>query len=111
MIEDYSFGRIVINGKVYTSDIIITGDTVHTWWRKQGHVLNPEDLTAIMDEPPHTLVVGTGASGLMKIPERTVKFLESHSITLVAEKTEKAVKTFNALTGTGTKAAAFHLTC
>lgn len=109
MIEDYSFKRVVINGKIYTSDVIIMGDTVHSWWRNQGHVLNPEDLTVIINNPPQTLVVGTGASGLMKIPEKTINFIKSHNITLIAEKTGKAVKTFNSLTGT--KAAALHITC
>ena len=109
MIDEYSFGRIVINGTVYTSDVIIVDGTVHTWWRKQGHVLNPEDLKPIMEAAPHTLVVGTGAYGVMKIPEKTVQFIKDHNITLIAEKTDKAVKTFNVLTEK--KAAALHLTC
>lgn len=109
MIEDYSFGRIVINGRVYTSDVLITKDVVHSWWRKQGHVLNPEDLAVIMEDPPEILVVGTGASGLMKVPDKTVEFVESYSITLIAEKTDKAVKTFNTITEK--KAAALHVTC
>ena len=109
MIEDYSFGRIVIDGKAYTSDVLITGDTVHSWWRKQGHLLNPEDLDVIMETPPDTLVVGTGTSGLMKVPGKTVKFIESRGITLIVERTEKAVRTFNALAEP--KAAALHLTC
>lgn len=109
MIEDYAFGRITINGIVYTSDIIIAGGSIHSWWRKQGHVLNPEDLTLVLKANPQTLVVGTGAYELMKIPEKTKKFLERHNITLIAEKTEKAVEIFNNVTGK--KAAALHLTC
>ncbi|MBU7010762.1 MAG: hypothetical protein HXS46_08730 [Theionarchaea archaeon] len=109
MIEDYAFGRITVNGKVYTSDIIIAGSSIHSWWRKQGHVLNPEDLTSVLKANPQTLVVGTGAYGLMKIPEKTEKFLKRHNITLIAEKTGKAVGIFNNLTGE--KAAALHLTC
>lgn len=108
MIEDYSFGRIVINGKKYTSDIIIT-DTIHSWWRKEGHVLNPEDLTILFSEPPQTLIVGTGAYGAMKVPEKTRKSIKDRGITLIIQKTDKAVKTFNATTGK--KAAALHLTC
>lgn len=109
MIEHYSFGRIIIDGKTYTSDVLIVGNTTHSWWRNQGHVLAPEDLDLIIKENPQTLVVGTGASGLMKIPEETVQFIKSHNIILIAEKTKKAVETFNTLTGT--KAAALHLTC
>lgn len=108
MIEDYSFGRIVINGKVYTSDVIIT-DSVHSWWRKEGHVLNPEDLTKVFSQYPQTLIVGTGAYGVMKVPEKTKKHLKEKGITLIIQKTGEAVKTFNATTGK--KAAALHLTC
>lgn len=109
MIENYSFGRITVNGKTYTSDVLITGDTVLNWWRKEGHVLNPEDLTAIVQANPEVLIVGTGAYGVMKVPEKTVQFIKGHNITLIVEKTGKAVDTFNSMAGK--KAAAFHLTC
>ncbi len=109
MIEHYSFGRIIIDGKTYTSDVLIVKNTIHSWWRNQGHVLNPEDLDLVIKENPQTLVVGTGASGLMKIPEKTVQFIKDHNITLIAEKTKKAVEIFNIIKGT--KAAALHLTC
>jgi hypothetical protein len=71
--------------------------------------LQPEDLTVILENPPEILVVGTGAFGLMKIPGKTGEFIENYSITLIAEKTGKAVKTFNTITKE--KAAALHLTC
>ena len=109
MIEDYSFGRIVINGKVYTSDIIIHDNTILDWWRIHGHSLSPEDLTVIVKEPPGTLVVGTGAYGRMKIPEKATKFIEDLNITLIAERTGKAVEIFNTIEEK--KAAALHITC
>ena len=109
MIEDYSFGRIVIDGKTYTSDVIVLGNTVLNWWRKQGHVLNPEDLTAVIEESPEVLIVGTGAYGSMKIPEKTVQFIRDSGITLIGEKTGKAVEIFNMTQEK--KAAALHLTC
>jgi len=40
MIEHYSFGRIVIDGKEYTKDLIIYPDKIRAnWWRKEGHKL------------------------------------------------------------------------
>ena len=43
-IDSYSFGRIVINGKTYTSDVIIFPDKVDaSWWRKEGHLLQLAD--------------------------------------------------------------------
>jgi hypothetical protein len=109
MIEHYSFGKIVIDGREYTSDVLIIENEVHSWWRAEGHVLNPEDLTEIFSEDIDTLVVGTGASGLLKVPEKTEKYIRSKDITLIVQETGEAVKKFNSITGK--KAAAFHLTC
>lgn len=109
MIEHYSFGRIVIDGTEYTSDVLIVGEKVHSWWRKQGHRVAPEDLDAVVNESPETLVVGMGAYGAMKVPDKTKDFLRNRGIKLIAEKTGDAVTVFNKLTGK--KAAAFHLTC
>ena len=37
-ISAYRFGKIHIDGRAYSSDVIITPErVVDTWWRKQGH--------------------------------------------------------------------------
>ena len=112
MIETYSFGRIVINGKTYTSDIIIYQNRVdNSWWRKSGHLLQKDDLKEIIRYEPETLVVGTGRYGLMKITDETIQFLESKGIKLIIEETKQACKTYNELEGKRKIAGAFHLTC
>jgi hypothetical protein len=48
MIESYDFGVMVVNGKRYTSDLIIYQEKVFDgWWRKEGHRLYMEDLNKI----------------------------------------------------------------
>jgi len=38
MIEKYSFGRMTIDGKEYTKDLMILSGRVRAdWWRKKGH--------------------------------------------------------------------------
>ena len=67
-IDSYQFGRIVVSGKKYTSDVIIFPDRVtDNWWRKTGHQLCLKDIAEVMTENPEVLVVGTGDSGLMKV--------------------------------------------
>ena len=112
-ISSYHFGRIVINGVTYSSDCLILGETVHAnWWRKQGHLLSPEDLQPVVTAKPSVLVVGCGASGLMKISKELPEFLHEYNITLEAFDTHKAVERFNELSRTGENpAAALHLTC
>lgn len=112
MIESYKFGQIVIDGKKYTTDVIIFPDRVEDgWWRKEGHRLFIDDIQEILKERPDILVVGTGYAGLMKIPTETEERLKSEGIQLIAENTRKACKTYNQLSKSRNVIAAFHLTC
>ena len=111
-IEHYSFGKITINGKTYTSDVIIyPGRVDSSWWRKEGHNLDIVDLTDVINAKPEVLIVGTGSSGLMKVPKDTISYLESKGIEVHAALTEKAVELFNKLQKDKIIIAALHLTC
>ena len=112
-IDSYQFGKIVIDGRGYDSDCLIVGDCVYAnWWRKQGHVLTAEDLKRVMKAQPAILVVGCGASGLMKISDDTRQRLQQEGIELIALDTHKAVQKYNELAQQGENvAAALHLTC
>ncbi len=112
MIDSYEFGRIVINGKRYDSDLIVFSDKVRSgWWRKEGHRLHVEDLKDVLEVKPEVLVVGTGYSGLMTVPPETRKYVESEGIELMAQKTTEACETFNRLVKSRKVVAALHLTC
>ena len=112
-INSYQFGVIVIYGVTYSSDCLILGEKVHAnWWRKQGHLLSPEDLQPVVQAKPSILVVGCGATGLMKVAKGLPQFLQGHNITFEAFDTHKAVERFNELSRAGENpAAALHLTC
>ena len=112
-IDSYQFGKIVINGTAYNSDCLILSDSVQAnWWRKQGHLLNREDIQPVIAAKPSILVVGCGASGLMKVSEDVGQVLLEHGIELFTANTNKAVEKFNELAGKGENvAAALHLTC
>ncbi len=113
-IESYSFGKMVIDGKVYTSDLIIYPERLNpSWWRKEGHGLSLEDLEDIIKERPDVLIIGTGYHGVMKVPERTIEFLKSSGIEVIVERTEKAVEIYNKMESERSKkiVGAFHLTC
>ena len=111
-IEHYSFGRITIDGKTYTSDVIIyPGRVDSSWWRKQGHYLQVVDLIDVINTKPDILIIGTGYSGVMVVPKETVSRLESEDIEVHVAQTEKAVELFNTLQKDRTVIAALHLTC
>ena len=112
MIESYRFGCIVIDGKSYTSDVIIYPDRVHAnWWRRQGHRLAPEDLKGVATEQAETLIVGTGSSGLMRVPPETLEYLTSKGFEVIVQNTHDACQTYNRLSEQGRVMAVLHLTC
>jgi hypothetical protein len=112
-IEEFSFGRIVVDGVAYTSDIKIIGAKVIAgWWRKNGHTVEIEDIQEIRDAPPEVLVIGKGEPGLMKTSASLRKLLKSNEIELIEEKTVEAVQTFNRLSQAGQAVSAgFHVGC
>ena len=111
-IDSYQFGRIVINGKKYSSDVIIFPDNVKdNWWRKTGHQLCLEDIAEVITEKPEVLVVGTGASGLMKVLPEVKEIIDAGGIKLIVEPTDKACKIYNHLCRSQKVVATLHITC
>jgi hypothetical protein len=111
-IEHYSFGKIKINGRTYTSDVIIFPNRVNpSWWRLEGHLLQIPDLKEIMAERPSVLVIGTGFYGTMKVPGETLDYLKSNNIEVYVKNTREAVDFYNEISEKRPTVAAFHLTC
>ena len=111
-INSYHFGQIVINGQKYTSDVIIFPDRVQgDWWRDESHELTLKDISVIMNENPELLLVGTGASGLMRVLAEVEREAEAHNIELIVQPTSEACEIYNQLSPTQRVVAALHLTC
>ena len=112
MIDSYHFGEIVIDGKKYSSDVVISPDRVEDdWWRKTGHELCLEDIAGVITENPEVLVVGTGDSGLMKVLPEVGQAAQARGIKLIVQTTDKACNTYNQLSHSQRVLAAFHITC
>ena len=112
LIDSYQFGLIVVNGRRYTSDVIIFPDRVSdSWQRRSGHLLCLEDIAEVIAEKPEVLVVGTGASGLMTVLPEVQSGVGAKGIKLIVEITENAGKLYNQLCQSQTAVAALHITC
>jgi len=112
-IDAYSFGRMVFDGRTYTSDLIIypDGRVQDSWWRQSGHTLSVADIQTLADSRPQVVIAGTGASGIMK-PDTEVKdFLKQRGIEFRALPTAEAVGAFNEIPASIRVGACFHLTC
>ena len=114
MIENYSFGPMVINGKSYTSDLLIASSSgIHpSWWRKQGHRVEVADIEAVLDKDTTLLLLGQGQPGMMIASDDLKTYLAARKIQLIEEPTPAVVKRVNALLSTNESfVAGFHLTC
>jgi hypothetical protein len=72
-IDHYEFGRIVVDGREETSDLIILpGRVVPSWWRRDGHALVLDDLVEVLEElPPHLVWAPAPTAGCGPIPTRS----------------------------------------
>ena len=113
IIESYSVGGMVIDGTRYTKDVIIypDGNILNPWWRKQGHMLEIGDLQILIAGAPEIIICGTGAMGVMKTSAELKVYLRARNIEFIAQRSAKAVKTYNLLSGTRRVGGCYHLTC
>ena len=111
-IDEYNFGYIIIAGKKHLNDVMIYPDgTVEEWWRTEGHTVRPDDITGVFSSEPDVLIIGTGATGMMKVPFDIYELCREKNIELIVETTADAVHIFNQKKKNAQTAAGLHLTC
>jgi len=112
-IDSYEFGRMSVDGRSYSSDLILypDGSINDRWWRREGHLLQVDDLDRTEKVRPEIIVIGIGAYGMMRVGEETRAYLDSLCDEMVIEKTQYAVERFNELSRLHSVEGMFHLTC
>ncbi|MCL6087454.1 MAG: MTH938/NDUFAF3 family protein, partial [Actinobacteria bacterium] len=91
MINSYSFGNIIIDGKRFTKDLIIFPDKINSnWGRESGHLLTQDDIAEILDYKPEVLIIGTGAHGFMKVDDKLKNKLKILGIEFIIKITSEA---------------------
>ena len=113
LIRGYQFGSMIVGETEHHNDLkILEGRVIPSWWRKEGHMVDVEDVEDILSAKPEVLVVGMGDPGRMQVSVSLRAALANMHIELIEEPTAHAVPTFNRLTMSGRNVAgAFHLTC
>lgn len=112
-INSYDFGRINIDGKEYTNDLIIhASGEIENWWREESHDLTAVEAEALLKNLSEMIIIGIGYSGLMKVSMEARDRLNLSGAEVIIEDTRKAVDDYNKSSSEGKKAAAaLHLTC
>ena len=110
-IEHYEIGIIEIDGRVFTSDVVISPEGVSdSAWRLDGHTLTKESVEPLLRMQPGVLVLGTGADGAVTVPPETVEFMSRLCPEVHVEMTARACMLYNELArGERRVVAALHL--
>ena len=110
-LTNYGFGRLMVDGREHTRDLIVLPErVVSDWWRREGHSLAIEDLDEVLDELPGRLVLGVGAQGRLHPDPAVIAELERRGVEVECLPTDAAVRRYGELDERRT-AAALHLTC
>jgi hypothetical protein len=110
-IAGYRFGRVTVDGREITCDVIVLpGRVVENWWRREGHEPAWVDLEDVVDELPSRLIIGTGADQRMRPDPNVLDLLKERGVEVECLPTDRAVARFAEL-DPGKTAAALHLTC
>ena len=109
--DSTSFGEIVLDGKLYEHDIIITaaGSVVRRGRETGSHSISPQDLELLLEGSPKVVIIGTGQSGVLSIDPLVRKKIKEAGAELIAETTPQAIESFNA--EKRKKSCLMHLTC
>ncbi|MFO7785920.1 MAG: MTH938/NDUFAF3 family protein [Thermodesulfobacteriota bacterium] len=112
-IQKIAFGKLVLDGRTFTSDLVIfpDGEVLDGWRRQRGHRLSMEDISGLVKAGPDVIVAGTGAFGrLTPDPDLEERLLQSGILFLPA-RNKKAADLFNQRISAERVGACFHLTC
>ena len=110
-ISSYSFGKIIIDGHEYNSDLIIFPNKIkNNWWRDKGHLLQKNDLQSVIKYNPQKVIIGTGKFSKMKVPKNLIEELKRKAINIEIYKTDKAIHKYNNSNKEET-ICALHLSC
>jgi hypothetical protein len=111
-IDSYTFGHIVVDGRIYLRDLIIYPDRVAEHWRREeGHSLCPADVAEVIEARPNLLIVGRGVFNRLNVPAEMLTVLRTAGIEVIAEPTGRACVTYNRLREVRHVVAALHLSC
>lgn len=112
MIDSYTFGTFVVDGKQFDSNIALINNKAKPARYLESHILKTSDFDELIAAKPEIIIIGIGASGVVDVQDEIKEHIESNNIKLIIEKTGDACNTYNSLIKEGKKVCAFlHNTC
>ena len=117
-IDSTKFGEIVVDGKAY-HQVMITGGRVEerdyeklTALFGTSHRIGDWEAEALFSDGPEVIVIGTGTSGMLTVPEEIKERAKKEGIHLDIALTPEAVEIYNRRVEEGKRVnALIHTTC
>lgn len=109
-IDSSYFGSMIVDGKKYDRDILITWDG-EIQERTGSHNFSKRDLEDVIMMGPEVVIVGIGNSGFVKIDPAAEVLAKVEGIEFIAKMTPKAVEDFNKYSRKKKVVGIFHITC
>jgi len=97
MIDSYTFGTFIIDGKRFDSNVKIIQDKATKCRYFENHIIELNDFVDMVDKKPEYIIIGTGESGVIRVPEEIREYIEKAGIKLIMEKTGDACDIYNSL--------------
>ncbi len=106
IIQHYTKGQIVINGKIYKHSLIVTPSTIiDTWTPTDFSSLTANDLSILTDLAPEIVILGTGE--VQRFPAHALsQQLIAQNVGVESMGTAAACRTYNILMAEGRNVAA-----
>lgn len=109
-IDSSYFGVIIVDGKKYNKDIVISWDG-EIEQRNSSHSFTKSELQTILMKQPEVVVIGTGTVGNVKIEPDAEVLAKIEGVELINKITPQAIEEFNKLSRRKKVIGVMHLTC
>ena len=96
-IQEYKLGSFIVDNRHFIGSIKIIDSKIKYWEREGAQILEIQDIDDLLKSQPEYIVIGTGAGGLLKVPDGLRQTLLAKGVSVVVGKTQEVVHRFNEL--------------
>lgn len=104
-IQHYTANSITVNGRMYTSNLLVMPDYLSKLDIKSFEAVREEHFTFLLERTPEVFLLGTGVKIHFPAPELLIPLI-NHQIGVETMTTPAACRTYNVLMAEGRKVAA-----
>lgn len=109
-IDSFYFGNIIVNGRKFQQDIILSSNGEIT--EKEGnHSFGKKEYNDILMRNPEIIILGTGTVPNVRIDPDIEVTAKLNGIEIITKPTIQAVEEFNKLVSKKRVVAVMHVTC